>query len=393
MDTKTISVTRTVVCPLVTSQRKNEYLREAITEYQSCLATMADVMPSINQYDWEAQNSTVSRVSKDRCETDTLYAHDRNDAAYKVAEAFDSKVANGHGGELPEFGDGNYIRACSCCTTEGRRVWIEENDSGYGLHTKLVMYHGEGRGTNPEWFHLQGGEYQYEELERIVSGEASLGNVEIHLDEDGNVEAHLSYSVDVAVPKKGEAETYVGVDVGDRTLYAVAVCDGSGDVLDVEVESGDEQRHHRERLLGAQQRRQESGSQQRATGVSERERYTDQVMHTASRRIVDVVGEYAPCAIVIENLTNYREDAPNPIHDWPFASLQEKLCYKANAAGIRVIEINPEYTSLTCRKCGVTNKQSRDGLDFECVNCGYEVHADVNAAINIAARGYQKDAV
>jgi putative transposase len=43
--------------------------------------------------------------------------------------------------------------------------------------------------------------------------------------------------------------------------------------------------------------------------------------------------------------------------------------------------------SSSCRKCGETNPAMRDGDAFECWGCGYEVHADVNAAINIAQRG------
>jgi IS605 OrfB family transposase len=395
MDTKTICVTRTVVCPLVTSRRKVKYLRDCIEEYQSCLSTMAAVLPSLDRSEW-GKTTTMYRVATDRCDVENLYSQEVADAAYKVSSSFESRAANGHAGEWPSFGEEDYIRSSSSATggspdDSDVRFCVVENDSGYGLYTTFCKYHGDGRGSDPEWFHIQGGEYQYEQLERIANGGASLCNVEIHCDGEGNAEAHMSYTVDVAVPKKGEADTYIGVDVGDRTLYAVAVCDGSGTVRDVAVESGAEQRHHRDRLERAQQRRQRSGSRTRATGVSERQRYTEQVMHTASRRIVDVASEYAPCAIVIEDLTNYREDAPNPIHDWPFASLQEKLCYKANAARIRVIEVASEYTSITCRHCGVTNKQSRDGLNFACVNCGYEVHADVNAAINIAGRGCQKD--
>lgn len=39
---------------------------------------------------------------------------------------------------------------------------------------------------------------------------------------------------------------------------------------------------------------------------------------------------------------------------------------------------------MICRECGETNPQFRDGDDFGCWECGYEVHTDLNAAINIA---------
>jgi transposase len=52
-----------------------------------------------------------------------------------------------------------------------------------------------------------------------------------------------------------------------------------------------------------------------------------------------------------------------------------------------VWEVNPAYTSQTCSKCGVLDKQSRKNQCFRCVACGHTDHADINAAINIAEMG------
>ena len=116
----------------------------------------------------------------------------------------------------------------------------------------------------------------------------------------------------------------------------------------------------------------------------DRERYTEQITHTATRRIVDLVAEHAPCKIRYEDLTDYRETAADPIHDWPHDMLTTQLAYKSTEAGLPVEDIDPEDTSTTCRQRGETNPAFRDGDRFECWACGYEVHADVNAAINIA---------
>ena len=48
---------------------------------------------------------------------------------------------------------------------------------------------------------------------------------------------------------------------------------------------------------------------------------------------------------------------------------------------------NPSYTSQTCSKCGSIHKESRNGEDFICVECKYEIDADLNASINILHRG------
>jgi transposase, IS605 OrfB family, central region len=176
----------------------------------------------------------------------------------------------------------------------------------------------------------------------------------------------------------------VGVDFGERVLWAAAVVGPDG-VKQVEMESGREFRHYREQL---DRRREQLSEQGDLRGIREtrgdRERYTEQKTHTATRRIVDLAAEHAPCKIRYEDLTDYRETADDAIHDWPHGMLTEQLAYKATEAGLPVEAIDPANTSITCRQCGETNPQFRDQDDFECWECGYEVHADVNAAINIA---------
>ena len=53
-----------------------------------------------------------------------------------------------------------------------------------------------------------------------------------------------------------------------------------------------------------------------------------------------------------------------------------------------LIEGDPAYTSQTCHECGHVAKESRRSQSkFECVACGHQGNADVNAALNVKARG------
>ena len=62
----------------------------------------------------------------------------------------------------------------------------------------------------------------------------------------------------------------------------------------------------------------------------------------------------------------------------------QMLAYKAR----EVVKINPAYTSQTCNECGVVDKASRKSqAKFQCVACGHEANADINAAKNILAAG------
>ena len=52
----------------------------------------------------------------------------------------------------------------------------------------------------------------------------------------------------------------------------------------------------------------------------------------------------------------------------------------------RVEKIKPQYTSQRCSACGQVDRDSRESQAvFRCTACGFADHADVNAAINIAA--------
>jgi putative transposase len=52
----------------------------------------------------------------------------------------------------------------------------------------------------------------------------------------------------------------------------------------------------------------------------------------------------------------------------------------------RVEKVSPAFTSQRCSACGLVDRGSRESQAvFRCTACGFACHADVNAAINIAA--------
>ena len=63
------------------------------------------------------------------------------------------------------------------------------------------------------------------------------------------------------------------------------------------------------------------------------------------------------------------------------------LEYKLKLKGGILIKVNPKHTSQTCIKCGHISKDNRTEQEiFKCIKCGYEAHADYNAAQNILRR-------
>lgn len=72
-----------------------------------------------------------------------------------------------------------------------------------------------------------------------------------------------------------------------------------------------------------------------------------------------------------------------------WGELRRQLDYKTAAAGGRLVEVPPAYSSQTCGVCGHRNGASRRGGRFACTACGHQDHADINAARVILARAFE----
>ncbi len=71
-----------------------------------------------------------------------------------------------------------------------------------------------------------------------------------------------------------------------------------------------------------------------------------------------------------------------------WGDFKNMLKYKQEYSGGNFVEVDPINTSRKCSCCGVIDKNSRVRQEwYACTHCGHEIHADVNAAINILAAG------
>ncbi|WP_435186461.1 RNA-guided endonuclease InsQ/TnpB family protein [Halobellus sp. EA9] len=92
--------------------------------------------------------------------------------------------------------------------------------------------------------------------------------------------------------------------------------------------------------------------------------------------------------IIFENLDHICENIANgsKFQQWAYAKFVELVEYKLESTELFVDTVNPAYTSQRCSHCGFTHENNRDDKEFKCLDCGYEVNADYNAAKNIANR-------
>ncbi|MFC2098792.1 RNA-guided endonuclease InsQ/TnpB family protein [Bacteroidota bacterium] len=76
------------------------------------------------------------------------------------------------------------------------------------------------------------------------------------------------------------------------------------------------------------------------------------------------------------------------ILDQGWFEFRRQLDYKLDWNGGSLLEVDFRYTSQQCSCCGYTSKKNRKSqAEFVCLACGYEQHADVNAAKNILTVG------
>jgi putative transposase len=98
--------------------------------------------------------------------------------------------------------------------------------------------------------------------------------------------------------------------------------------------------------------------------------------------------------IVLENLTNIRSrtktrrgQQARRLRGWSFDQIRSFIAYKAEERGCTVVAVDPRHTSQTCSRCGHTARNNRRSRGwFQCRACGFQLHADLNASRNVAAK-------
>jgi putative transposase len=179
----------------------------------------------------------------------------------------------------------------------------------------------------------------------------------------------------------------IGIDVGLHS-YAV-LSDG------VRIENP---RFYRksEKKLGLLQRglsRKERGSRNwvkaktRVARLHEKigNRRTD-FLHKASREIADAYETVYFEDLKIGNMVkNYC--LAKSIGDAGWGRFIGMIAYKEEESGGKLIKVNPKGTTQKCSRCGEKVKKTLSDRIHECPHCGLVMDRDLNAALNILARG------
>lgn len=100
--------------------------------------------------------------------------------------------------------------------------------------------------------------------------------------------------------------------------------------------------------------------------------------HKITSRFISDCEQAKADTIVIGDLKGIRDRAKfgkksnQKIHQWAFSRIAEKICYKAEMAGIRVVFESEAYTSQTYPKCA--NRKKPTTRNYHCTHCGFKYH-------------------
>jgi transposase len=114
--------------------------------------------------------------------------------------------------------------------------------------------------------------------------------------------------------------------------------------------------------------------------------------HEINRAVNELYREHPGCQIAFERLSvatlrfkarrmNAALDASNLAH------IPEPLAWGAAKRGVKATAVKSAYPSQACPRCHCVDRSNRPAQQtFCCGVCGWQAHADHNAAVTIAAR-------
>ncbi len=239
-------------------------------------------------------------------------------------------------------------------------------------HVSLLTL--DGRAIIPVRF----GPYQAARRDR-VRGQADL------VYRDGQF--FLYCTLDVPEPPPGWPDDYLGLDLG---IVNLAVDSDGRQHSGAAVERQRRIYAHRRRNL---QRKGTKAARRKLRALGARQaRYQRDTNHGISKRVV-AVAQDTHRGIALEDLSGIRQRVSvqrrqRARHaNWAFQQLRAFIEYKARAAGVRCVLVDPRNSSRTCPACGHVAKANRPSqATFSCVQCAFAGAADHVAACILRMR-------
>lgn len=207
---------------------------------------------------------------------------------------------------------------------------------------------------------------------------------------------YLFQTVDVPEEYIEDVEEFIGVDFGLQTLAYTS------DGINHSAEWLNTYREHRQKVRSSIQAKADTSKRSTKRNcrklskrLSGKERTTANLInHTISKSIVASAKEQGK-GISIEDLTNIRFTSKRrnkkfrtKLGKWNFSDLRAKLEYKALLNGVKLVVVNPAYSSQTCHSCKHIGKRTNKVFKCTNTNCNVgSIDSDYNASKVISLLG------
>ena len=207
---------------------------------------------------------------------------------------------------------------------------------------------------------------------------------------------YLFQTVEVPEEDVDDVEEFIGCDFGLTTIIATS------DGINHSAEWLNTYREHRQKVRSSIQAKADTSKRSTKRNcrklskrLSGKERTTANLInHTISKSIVASAKEQGK-GISIEDLTNIRFTSKRrnkkfrtKLGKWNFADLRTKLEYKALLNGVKLVVVNPAYSSQTCCECKHIGKRTNKVFKCTNTNCKADtIDADYNASKVISLLG------
>ncbi|MDS0296926.1 RNA-guided endonuclease InsQ/TnpB family protein [Halogeometricum luteum] len=369
-----MEVRRTVPVKLDVDSADADLLRETIQQFLDAANYVVDVA---QDGEWvETRKSTLHEetysVIRDRTDLHSNHVQSARDRAVDALKSVVAKWKQGEYASLPTFTS----RFCE---------YNQRNATFYDDHATLSTVG--GRVTVGYDFPDENRDTPHSQY--LLNDDYETTGATLH-EREGEFYLHIRTTADVDAPDRPENGTVLGVDLGVGNIAVTS----TGVFW-----SADELNHwHREyeKRRGSLAQCGTRWAHENIQSVGRTETgWFEQMLHRVANGIVTKAVETGCSYIAFERLTNIRKRLPHAKwhHLWPFQRLTGYVKYKAEARGITVQVVNPQYTSQRCSTCGFTHEDNRPSREsLRCQDCGYENHADYNAVARTCSSGGQPDA-
>ncbi len=195
-----------------------------------------------------------------------------------------------------------------------------------------------------------------------------------------------------------EIAPVVGVDVGIANFLTTSTGKHYGTFhgkLRERQKHGREKRLRKAKLRACLQKK--DAEKLSSTSSKSGQRLRRHVRQEINRAVNECVTEHADAHIAYEQLSvatmRFKARAMNAyLSASQLAHIPEQLAWATTKRGISATTVKSAYSSQECSVCHYTNRKNRpDQQTFCCQVCGTTLHADVNAAKNLAQRWHDTE--